>query len=338
MKSIQFFLKDERSDKQYDIYIEPNGDLYDVKFAFGRRGNVGKLATKNNKPLSLMNAELLYHKMCGERLSKGYVAGGIGARIVNDKQPTHNIPQLPNPITEDQSEFYINNPDWMAQEKLDGKHIMADVKNKSVVTSNRNGVTCGIPNEITKELSQCDRIVLDGELIGNIYHTFDALETCVDCRNKGALERFNILSEWIANHKFSNVKIVSCAFTPSTKRSLYESLKHKEGVVFKRIDSKYSPGRPNSGGDMLKCKFWHSATVLVTAINDKRSVMVSVSDNGNLISVGNVTVPPNYDMPKVGSLCEVKYLYIVNSLYQPIYLGNRDDKDYPDTYQSLKKK
>jgi bifunctional non-homologous end joining protein LigD len=45
--------------------------------------------------------------------------------------------------------------------------------------------------------------------------------------------------------------------------------------------------------------------------------------------VGNVTIPPNKDVPAVGSVIEVRYLYAYEggSLYQPTYKGVRDDVD-----------
>jgi bifunctional non-homologous end joining protein LigD len=45
--------------------------------------------------------------------------------------------------------------------------------------------------------------------------------------------------------------------------------------------------------------------------------------------VGNVPVPPNQRMPKPGALVEVRYLYCFKEgcLFQPVYLGIRDDID-----------
>jgi bifunctional non-homologous end joining protein LigD len=43
-----------------------------------------------------------------------------------------------------------------------------------------------------------------------------------------------------------------------------------------------------------------------------------------------VTIPPNHDLPPVGSVVEVRYLYAFResgALYQPVYLGQRDDVD-----------
>jgi bifunctional non-homologous end joining protein LigD len=43
--------------------------------------------------------------------------------------------------------------------------------------------------------------------------------------------------------------------------------------------------------------------------------------------VGNVTIPPNHTVPANGSIVEVRYLYAFpgGSVFQPVYLGQRDD-------------
>jgi bifunctional non-homologous end joining protein LigD len=43
--------------------------------------------------------------------------------------------------------------------------------------------------------------------------------------------------------------------------------------------------------------------------------------------VGNCTIPANYEIPQVGDLVEIRYLYayLGGSLYQPIYEGIRND-------------
>ena len=61
--------------------------------------------------------------------------------------------------------------------------------------------------------------------------------------------------------------------------------------------------------------------------DSKRSVSVSLYENGSLVDVGNVTIPPNKDIPNHGDIVEVRYLYAYRegSLFQPVYLGVRDD-------------
>ena len=48
-----------------------------------------------------------------------------------------------------------------------------------------------------------------------------------------------------------------------------------------------------------------------------------------MLSVGNVTIPPNHAVPVIGELVEVEYLYAYpcGSLYQPVYRGKRNDLD-----------
>jgi bifunctional non-homologous end joining protein LigD len=43
--------------------------------------------------------------------------------------------------------------------------------------------------------------------------------------------------------------------------------------------------------------------------------------------VGNCTIPANHEIPNVGDLVEIRYLYAYRggSLYQPIYEGIRND-------------
>jgi len=54
-----------------------------------------------------------------------------------------------------------------------------------------------------------------------------------------------------------------------------------------------------------------------------------LSDKGVWVPVGNVTIPPNHEVPSIGQIVEIKYLYahLGGSLYQPTYLGLRDDID-----------
>ena len=43
---------------------------------------------------------------------------------------------------------------------------------------------------------------------------------------------------------------------------------------------------------------------------------------------GNVSIPPNHAVPEAGSVVEVRYLYAFRdsgALFQPVYLGARDD-------------
>ena len=111
---------------------------------------------------------------------------------------------------------------------------------------------------------------------------------------------------------------------------MFDDLKaqNKEGVVFKRLDALYIAGRPASGGSQLKFKFCETASFIVTRINDKRSVSLMLFNGDKVVPAGNVTIPANHDIPVIGAVVEVRYLYAFKesgSIYQPVYLGVRDD-------------
>ena len=47
-----------------------------------------------------------------------------------------------------------------------------------------------------------------------------------------------------------------------------------------------------------------------------------------LVAAGNVTIPPNQEIPEAGQVVECRYLYAFKEsgcIYQPVYLGVRDD-------------
>jgi bifunctional non-homologous end joining protein LigD len=56
------------------------------------------------------------------------------------------------------------------------------------------------------------------------------------------------------------------------------------------------------------------------------------------VEIGNVKIPANFAVPEPGTLVETRYLYAYpgGSLYQPVYLGPRNDVEYADSVKSLK--
>jgi bifunctional non-homologous end joining protein LigD len=142
------------------------------------------------------------------------------------------------------------------------------------------------------------------------------------------------------------VRIVPLATGYTAKKALYDRLKaeNKEGVVFKRLAATFKAGRPSKGGDMLKFKFYAECSVKVKAGREgKRSVGLEIlGEDGNWIDIGNVTIPPNKEVPEIGDIVEIKYLYVAGpggDLYQPIYKEVRDDIDESEcTVKQLKYK
>ncbi len=368
-RSASLFYREGSSDKEYNLYIEDSSSVpsaYDVRVTWGRRGNANSSQYKA-EGVSMLQAEATFESLKRGKESKGYKEDSsmstrvpltnaalspearehmkrtpeelFGQKPKEVREYTELKPQLLNPIGVDEMEQYILSPDYLAQEKLDGKRIMVEVNFGKVTASNRRSWKVGIPQDVEEELSRFDDCVLDGELVGGVYYVFDCLNHLgQDIRELSCAKRFDTLVESvIGDRMLYQVDIVPTAFSTDDKRALIASLQHKEGVVFKELSAPYSVGRPNKGGSQLKCKFWSSATCVVSSINAKRSIAVSVDSPDGFVPVGNVTVPPNYELPQEGDYVEVKYLYAYKegSLYQPQYLGVRDDVEI-DVYASLK--
>ena len=72
-----------------------------------------------------------------------------------------------------------------------------------------------------------------------------------------------------------------------------------------------------------------SASFVVTLVHPtKRSVSLGLYARSEIVEAGNVTIPPNHDIPKAGTVVEVRYLYAFRqsgAVYQPCYLGERED-------------
>lgn len=344
--SIKLFYREGSSDKVYEASITEDFRGFTVNFAYGRRGSALIHGTKTNKPVGYDQAKKIYDKLVQEKTAKGYIEDPGGKPFSattnsTDKKDTGFRPQLLNEIEEEEVEKYINDPDWCAQEKFDGRRRSFVVVKQFVTATNRKGLSIPLDiqtdTEIHSLLGHSDAI-LDGEDMGDRVVLFDYPVIGVPYE-----ERYNNLFKLFENKTFTKLDLIATAWTTAEKKALYKKLQkaNAEGIVFKNIHAGFTPGRPNSGGDQLKFKFCATATVQVVKTNPtKRSVLVAVYDSqGHKIEVGNVTVYPNQEIPKAGSIVEVRYLYYFSggSLFQPVLLGLRDDMEIEDcTLEQLK--
>jgi len=62
-------------DKVYQATIEPEGGLFIVNFAFGRRGSTLGTGTKTASPVDHDTAKGIYDKLVNEKRAKGYTEG-----------------------------------------------------------------------------------------------------------------------------------------------------------------------------------------------------------------------------------------------------------------------
>ena len=339
------YYSEGRSDKEYHAEIIEVAGGNVVNFRFGRRGAALTVGTKTSTPVDFAQAQVIYDKLVKEKTAKGYTPDMSGVAYHGTEHAgrhTDFMPQLPNPITEFEALGLITDHQWAAQEKMDGERRAVDAVKDTVTGINRKGLIVSLPQPIADELQHIaasqGALRVDGEIIGDHLYVFDLHV------HKG--ERIHAFP-WIermrlAQESFSecqHIRAVSVAITTNEKNSVWNRVKlaHGEGVVFKRMNAPVSEGRPNSGGDWLKFKFTESASCCIFGVNSgKRSVRIGLLEirdhpikGRGMLAVGNVTIPPNHDVPVVGEIVEVEYLYAYQggSLYQPVYRGKRPDLD-----------
>ena len=335
------------SNKEYHAEIIEISGGNVVNFRYGRRGGTLTAGTKTSSPVEFTEAKRIFDKLVKEKTAKGYTPDISGCSYQGTELAglkTGFMPQLLNPISESEAMCLITDNNWTAQEKMDGERRAAHAENGTVIGLNRNGLIVPLPQAIADELlaisNRTGAIRVDAEIIGDILYVFD-LHICQGTRMQSRpwLERMHMAESVLAG--CTQIKAVPVAVATDEKRELWNRVLSAsgEGVVFKRIHSIVTKGRPNSGGDWLKFKFTETASFCVMEINTgRRSVKIGLiefnlhpkaNQHQMLASVGNVTIPPNHDVPAIGEIVEVEYLYAYRggSVFQPVYRGRRLDLD-----------
>jgi bifunctional non-homologous end joining protein LigD len=291
--------------------------------------------TKTASPVDYAAAKKIFDKLIKEKTAKGYTPGESGTPYQQtDKadRATGIVPQLLNSIDESEVDRLIADDAWWMQEKFDGKRLMIRKNGNEVTGSNRNGLVINLPKPIADAIAALDTedFLLDGEAVGDSFIVFDVLQASkLDMRTYPYSRRYKHLVGLIGAES-DEIRVAHTADNVKDKQRMLGLLRRKnaEGAVFKRHLAPYAPGRPASGGDWRKLKFTATASCIVAGTNGaKRSVKLELIDNGKRVGVGNVTIPANQKIPLTGRIVEIKYLYAFpgGSLYQPIYLGERDD-------------
>ncbi len=334
---VALYYREGSSDKVYQAAIEPAGSQFVVNFAYGRRGATLTTGTKTSSPVDYAAAQKIYTKLVGEKKAKGYTEGADGTPYQHaDKKASGILPQLLNAVEKAEVELLLRDDNYCAQEKFDGRHLLIRKQDDDLEGINKKGFVVGLPQTVADEL-RCviGSFIPDGESIGDDYHAFDLLEH--NGENLRLLPYRIRLARLIdllllTRSDYKHLRLVSTAFSTRQKTELYQRLRqeNREGIVFKRLDAPYVPGKPNSGGPQLKFKFVATASVIVAKVNAKRSVEACLLKGRSFVACGNVTIPANHEIPAVGMVVEVRYLYAAKesgALYQPVYLGPRDDVD-----------
>jgi bifunctional non-homologous end joining protein LigD len=337
LESITLYYREGTSDKVYQCQIEPAGERYVVNFQYGRRGSTLNTGTKTNVPVDYAGAKRIFDKLVKEKTAKGYTPGEHGipytAPETNDRF-TGILPQLLNSIDEAEVDRLLINPGYVMQQKFDGRRMLVRKDGEQIHGINKKGLLIGLPVTVFKDVCALPgNFILDGECIGDHFHTFDLLvQDGEDLRPTPYKDRLVALMNLWASAQHRHLHFADTAFTNKQKAELWAELKagNEEGVVFKKLNAAYTPDRPNHGGPQLKYKFYSTVSCVVSRINTQRSVEVRLLGEDGWMSCGNVTIPANHIIPVVGKVVEVRYLYAIpqsNALYQPVYLGPRSDID-----------
>ncbi len=320
--------------------IEPAGDLFHVAFAYGRRGATLQTGRKTSSPLSLAEAEKIASKLVAEKTAKGYTKeeGGTPYQSsANEGRDTGVRCQLLNPVDAAGVQSLLQDRRHLLQEKHDGKRLLVLKRGQEVTGINRRGLAIGVPEPIINAALELPvDFLVDGEAVGDKLHAFDLLEVSgKDLRSRSYFDRLaGLLCLLDAT---SHIRPVSTTVEPKEKLAMFQRLRAAgaEGVVFKDTDAVFSPGRPASGGAQLKFKFVTTGSFIVAAVNRRRSVALELIDGTSCVPAGNVTIPPDHEIPAVGDMVEIRYLYAFRqsgSVYQPVYRGRRDDVEIGDCH------
>lgn len=354
-KEVKLFFQEGNSDKVYYARIVPAGaNVYDVVVQWGRRGSTlsqGKKAVK----VSMEKAQSTLDRLVKEKTNKGYEAmsaqvkpaevappmgEGSGSKAGAVRKKVGRAAQLLNPVEVHEVERLLSDDSVLAQQKLDGNRVLCHVEDGEVLPTNRSGQKTNVAAQVLEGLIHLPPgTVVDGEVVGSVYWLFDVLQVNGrDVTGRPCLERFSLLAEELEPGLSEPVRVLESALTTRQKRGLYERLQQSgaEGIVFKRKDAPYTPGRPSSGGAQLKCKFVSSADVVLVE-NAGNAYRMQVFDGGTAFDVGKVfSGTTNETRAQIDAalgrgqrlVAEVRYLYATadSQLFQPIFVRVREDK------------
>jgi bifunctional non-homologous end joining protein LigD len=342
------------SDKIYVVQLVSVDGGYKVNGRYGRRvpGTAcdtrgEQVCTKTDTPVPFNRAQCIYDEFVEMlRRKKGYehVAGAsadeveistAAARTAERTASPHD-PMLLTSIDEERLYKLARNPAWCFQRKFDGERrlIEADKALNKADAINRKGEYIGDAEPRIKDAAFAigRAFVNDGEQIGGTQFAFDLLMLDgEDWRQRPMMERWKKLADIAPMSEESGILVVETAFTRQAKEAMIVRARAErwEGIVAKMVSAPYEAGRSQVA---LKFKFKDSKTCLVLKQNmdkhgvPKRSVELGLLKDGEIVSVGNVTILSNFEVPADGTFVEVEYLYAYpngGSLYQTVYKGPR---------------
>ena len=356
--STTLYFKQGSSDKEYTVTLIQGGvaDLWDVFYSYGRRGGPQRTCLKCDS-FRYDDAKSIYDKLIHAKKLKGYTAGENAAAYAdnpNAGNQTEFLPQLANDVSKDDLNRIcrMNMGDIFMQTKHDGERRGVIInETEEIVATNRKGQQVSIKEEILEELKYIQdetqgTLILDTEDMGDHLMIFDVTgpllaELTVKQRQSQMQELYGILYGMKSMHLR-----IDLGFWPENLDEVWAFIDkverdNEEGAIIRIGSASYTVGKPNSLGTLLRWKFTGSATCLVIGhVVGKASVEIAVRRDLGIIPIGKVTIPPNYEVPPIGSFVEILYMNIMRGegakLFQPRFKGVRGDKIEADLYSTLK--
>lgn len=328
------------SDKIYQISVSEKDGGWVVNYANGRRGGTLTPGTKTNSgPVPYAEARTICNKLLFSKVGDGYLPIG-GSRFGDshraeaiqtvERSASGHIPQLLSPLDEQELERLLRDDAYAAERKHDGERRILVVEGGVARGGNRMGQSVALPAKLAKAVAGFPDVVLDGEQIGDAFHFWDMLEyKGVDLRKRPLEHRLAALDAGKFDVTGLVIRSETARGEEAKRRLLADTLAASgEGIVLKRLDAAYDPGKPGGQASWRKYKFWHSLSAIVEGAKKGRSVSLSLlDDEGGKVHVGGVTIPANHPIPEPGTVAEIRYLYAFEGggLHQPIYTGARAD-------------
>lgn len=336
------------TDKEYRIHLVEAAGGFHVVGMNGRRGGPLKEQPKTKEPVTREAAMKVFEALEREKKRKGYTEDESGvpyALTAMQGQVSGWCAMLPTPISAEEVERFLRDDTIAAQEKQDGERRGAEFLGDELRGINKKGLYVATPATWLPLFAALGAdTLLDAEHVGDVLHVFDALKIAgTDVSDLPFAQRWEALAAAMQDVPAgSPVRLVYTATGYESKRRLLQEVRARngEGLVFRRLDARYTPGEATSAATavVFKLKFQESATCIVSSVHPTRSsVGLSLLDSDAAeVPVGNVTIPPNHSVPSVGDIVEVRYLHMFENgaLYQPVYLGRRTDQDRDDALLS----
>lgn len=245
------------------------------------------------------------------------------------------LPQLAEKAPIDQLDRYIHDDQWALEQKIDGHRVLMHVIDGNPIPVNRNGDVKKVPQPIFDAFHTeafMGHWAFDGELIDGIFVVFDLpLVPQLITPNDRYFERRKVLDQVFTMWSDPAVQKLPWSLSVEEKTLLLVAVKamNGEGLMLKKLDSVYYPGRRSFS--TLKCKFTADIDCVVMELGrgGKANMVLGVYRDGELVEVGDCgALTGDGPKVKVGDVVCVTYLYATtdNRLFQPTMPKIRTDK------------